>query len=427
MHIAISTFGTRGDVQPFIALALGLLQAGHQVTLVTSDTFTDWIQSYGVNAHPVHFDPQEIVRHPETQAVMKGRGNPIRAFRIMRDVMGHASGALEAFWQVAKKADFVVQSYGGVGALEVAEKLNLPSAIVHLFPFTPTRAFPSPFLGSFLSRFSLGDGYNRVTHIAMRQVLWSVVGGPMTNNWRKRLGLRAWRSYGDMYAQARRLQIPVLCAFSPTFFPKLPDWDETHHLTGYWFLHDSPAWQPSAELLHFVENGPPPVYIGFGSMNAGDGEEKVRLVLQALEISGQRGLILTGGGGLARGTESPNVLYVENVPHEWLFPQMAAVVHHGGAGSTGAGLRAGVPSIITPVVGDQYVWAKQAAKLGVGPKSPDLKSLTAEKLAEVIRIAIRNPDIRNRATQLGEKIRAESGVAQAVEIIERRVAQFRRH
>jgi sterol 3beta-glucosyltransferase len=191
-------------------------------------------------------------------------------------------------------------------------------------------------------------------------------------------------------------------------------------------LNAPPAWQPSAELLRFVENGPPPVSIGFGSMNAGDGEEKVQLVLQALAMSRQRGLILTGGGGLARGAESPNVLYVENVPHEWLFPRMVAVVHHGGAGSTGAGLRAGVPSIIAPVVGDQYVWAKQVAKLGVGPQVPELKSLTAEKLAEVIRIAISDPDIQNRAAQLGEKIRAENGVAQAVEIIERRAAQFRR-
>jgi UDP:flavonoid glycosyltransferase YjiC (YdhE family) len=310
--------------------------------------------------------------------------------------------------------------------LEAAEKLNLPSAIAHLFPFTPTRAFPSPFLGSFLSRFSLGASYNRFTHSAMRTVLWSTVGGPMTNNWRKKLGLRPWRSYGDMYAYARRLQIPILCAFSSTVFPKPPDWDETHHLTGYWFLDAPPDWQPSAQLLHFLGSGPPPVYIGFGSMNVGDGEEKVRLVLRALEISGQRGVINTGGGSLSRGAESASVLYVENVPHEWLFPRMVAVVHHGGAGSTGAGLRAGVPTIITPVVGDQYVWAKQVAKIGVGPQAPELKSLTAEQLAEVIRVTVSDPDIRNRATQLGEKIRAESGVAQAVEIIERSVAQFRR-
>ncbi|MBN1966070.1 MAG: glycosyltransferase family 1 protein [Anaerolineae bacterium] len=423
MHVVISTFGTRGDVQPFIALALGLQQAGHHVTLVTSDTFTDWIQAYGVDTHPVHYNPQEFVEHPGTQAVMKGRGNPIRAFGIMRDVLGRATGALDELWQVVQKADFVVQSYGGAGALEAAEKLNLPSAITHLFPFTPTRAFPSPFLPFGLSRFSLGAAYNRLTHVAMWRVLWAVVGRPMTGKWRRQLGLRPWRSYGDMYAHARRLQILTLCAFSPLCFPQPPDWDETHRLTGYWFLDAPPTWQPAAELLHFVESGPPPVYIGFGSMNAGDGAKKVRLVLQALAISGQRGVVLTGGGGLARGPAAANVLYVENVPHEWLFPQMAVVVHHGGAGSTGAGLRAGVPGIIAPVVGDQFVWARQVARLGVGPQSPALKALTAEKLAAVIRAAVSDPAIRKRAAQLGDKIRAENGVAQAVEIIERRAAQ----
>lgn len=419
MHIAISTFGTRGDVQPFVALALGLKQAGHQVTLVTSDTYTEWIQSYGVDTHPVHFNPQEIVQHPETQAVMKGRGNPIRVFRIMRDVMGRATEAVDAFWQIARMSDFVVQSYGGIGALEAAEKLNLPSAISHLFPFTPTRSFPSPFLGAFLSRFSLGAGYNRLTHIVMQRVLWSFVGGPMTNTWRKRLGLKTWRSYSDMYAHARRLQIPILCAYSPTVFPNPPDWDETHHPTGFWFLDAPPAWQPASELLRFIESGPPPVYIGFGSMNTADSEAKVRLAVRALELSGQRGLILTGSTGRPHGVKSPHVMFVDNIPHDWLFPQMAAVVHHGGAGSTGASLRAGVPSIITPVVGDQYVWAKHVAALGVGPQAPELKSLTAEKLAVVIQKAISDSDIRNRATQLGEKIRTENGVTQAIKIIER--------
>lgn len=424
MHIAISTLGSRGDVQPLIALAIGLQQAGNQVTLVTSHAYADWIQSYGVTCHPVHFDSQAILRHPEMQAFMQKGGNPLRVFGVMREGLGRALGAHDEFWQVAQTADFVVQTSTGVGALEAAEKLNLPSAIAHLFPITPTRAFPSFFLGRF--RFSLGAGYNRLTHVAMLQLVWTVVGAPLTNQWRKNLGLRAWRSYGEMYAHARRRQIPILCCFSPTFLPKPPDWDEHHHLTGYWFLNAPPAWQPPAELMRFLESGPPPVYTGFGSMNAGDGEEKVRVVLRALEISRQRGIILTGWGGLARGAESPNVLYVENVPHDWLFPRMLAVVHHGGAGSTGAGLRAGVPSIITPVAADQYAWAEQVVKLGVGPPVPELKSLTAEKLAGVIRTAITDSDLRTRAAQFGERIRAESGVARAVEIIERHAAQFRR-
>jgi sterol 3beta-glucosyltransferase len=424
MHVAISTLGSRGDVQPLIALAIGLQQAGHRATLVTSHTFADWIRAYGVEVHPLQFNPQDILQHPQMQAFLQRGGNPLRVLGVMRAGLGRALGAHDELWQVAKTADFVVQSSTGVGALEAAEELQLPSAIAHLFPVTPTHTFPSFFLGSF--RFSLGAGYNWLTHVAMLRLVWNVVGAPLTNPWRRRLGLRAWRSYGDMYAQAHRLHLPILCAFSPALLPKPPDWDDNHHVTGYWFLKTHPAWQPPPELMRFLESGPPPVYIGFGSMNAGDGEEKVHVVLRALVISRQRGIILTGLGGLAQGPESPNVLYVEDLPHDWLFQRMVAVVHHGGAGSTGAGLRAGVPNIITPVAADQYAWAEQVVKSGVGPRVPELKSLTAERLAGAIRMAVNSSDLRTRAAQLGEKIRAESGVARAVEIIERHAAQFRR-
>jgi UDP:flavonoid glycosyltransferase YjiC (YdhE family) len=417
MKIVIYTLGSRGDVQPFVALAIGLQHAGHRVTLVTSQTFADWIRSYGVAVHPVDFNPQEILQHPKMQMFMQRGGNPLPVLGIMREGVRRALGAHDAFWRIAQTADFVVQSSTAVGALEAAERLNRPSTIAHLFPFTPTRAFPAFFLGPW--RFSLGAGYNRLTHAVMLRLVWAVVGAPMTNRWRKALGLRAWRSYGAMYAHARRRHIPILCAFSPTFLPKPPDWDATHHLTGYWFLNAPPAWQPPADLTRFLESGPPPVYIGFGSVNAGDSEEKARVAQRALDISGQRGICLTGWGGLARAMASPNVLYVDNIPHDWLFPRMAAVVHHGGAGTTGAGLRAGVPSIITPVVADQYAWADQVVKAGVGPQAPAFKALTAENLAEAIHKAVHNADLRTRVAQLGEKIRAEDGVAQAVDIIER--------
>jgi UDP:flavonoid glycosyltransferase YjiC (YdhE family) len=424
MHIVIYALGSRGDVQPLIALAIGLKQAGNRVTLATSHTYADWIQSCGVDSHPVRFDPYAILNHPEMQAFMQKGGNPLRVFRVMRQGLARALGAHDEFWQVAQTADYVVQTSTSVGALEAAEKLDLPSAIAHLFPITPTRAFPSFFLGRF--RFSLGAGYNWLTHVAMLRIVWTLVGAPLTNQWRRKLGLRAWRSYGDIYAHARRWQIPILCCFSPAVLPKPPDWDEYHHVTGYWFLSPPPAWQPPAELVRFLESGPPPVYVGFGSMDAGDGEERVRMVLRALELSRQRGIIVAGRGGLARRAEVPSVLCVEDVPHDWLFPRMAAVVHHGGAGSTGASLRAGVPSIIAPVAADQHAWAEQAVRLGVGPPVPELKSLTAEKLAGAIRTAIVDSDLRTCAAQFGETIRAENGVAEAVQIIERHAARFRR-
>ncbi len=421
MKILISTFGSRGDIQPYLALAVGLGQAGHRVTLATSYNFTEWIQSYGVNAHPTRFSVQEFMQKPETKATLKS-GNPVRLFRMMRGVMSQSVAAMDDMWSAAQAADFVVQSGTGSGALEAVSKIGVLAAFSYVIPFAPTRAFPSFFLGA--PRFSLGGGYNHLTHILMHQVLWAGVGGPMTNKWRKRLGLRPWRSYAEMHAYGRSLGTPSLYGFSPNVIPKPSDWDEHQHITGYWFLDAQLDWQPPTDLLRFLESGPPPVYVGFGSLNVGDSENKTRLVLRALELSGQRGVLLTGWGGLTRLPTSPNVLFVDNVPHAWLFPRMAAVVHHGGAGTTGAGLRSGAPSIIPAFAGDQVAWADLVVKSGVGPHVLGIKRLTAEKLAGAIHTAVNDSAMRARAAALGEKIRAENGVARAVEVIERHAADF---
>jgi sterol 3beta-glucosyltransferase len=208
--------------------------------------------------------------------------------------------------------------------------------------------------------------------------------------------------------------------------PKPPDWETVHHVTGYWSLDPQPDWEPSAELARFLDSGPPPVYIGFGSMSDKDPERRARTALRALRLAGQRGVISTGWGGVARLETPVEVLFVDDVPHGWLFGRTAAVVHHGGAGTTGAGLRAGVPSLIVPFAGDQHAWAERAVKLGVGPKMQDARSLTAEGLADAVRRAVGDAALRARAAALGERIRAEKGVDRAVEVIERHAAEFRR-
>jgi UDP:flavonoid glycosyltransferase YjiC (YdhE family) len=229
-------------------------------------------------------------------------------------------------------------------------------------------------------------------------------------------------------AHGRTAGTPWLCGFSTHVLPKPADWDEHQHVTGYWFLDEQPGWQPPEELKRFLDSGPPPVYIGFGSMAHEDPERQTHLALRALELSGQRGVLLTGWGGLTRQAMPSNVLVVEDVPHAWLFPRMAAVVHHGGAGTTAEGLRAGVPNIITAFApNDQPAWADRVVKLGVGPRVPGIKGLTAEKLAKAIRMAVNDPTMRARAAALGEKIRAENGIARAVEVIERHAAGVGQH
>jgi UDP:flavonoid glycosyltransferase YjiC (YdhE family) len=179
-------------------------------------------------------------------------------------------------------------------------------------------------------------------------------------------------------------------------------------------------------LLHFLENGSPPVYVGFGSMSHENPERQTRLALKALELSGQRGVLLTGWGGITSISAPPNIFFADNIPHAWLFPRMAAIVHHGGAGTTSAALRAGVPSIITPFGGDQSAWADLVVKLGVGLRAPSIKQLTAEKLSEAIQTAMSDSTMRASSAVLGEKIRAENGIARAEEVIERHAADFRK-
>jgi len=416
MKILISTLGSRGDTQPYLALAVGLQRAGHRVTLIAPNSFIEWIQSYGVVAHPVRFNPQEAM-----QSLAKTK-NPFQAMRAMREIMN--TGAMEAMddcWQAAQDTDFLIQTGTGNGALEVANRRGIPVAFAYLVPMQATRAFPM-FLLPFRS--SLGAGYNYFTHTLVQRALWSGMGGPTVNRWRARLNLPAWRSEAEMHTYARSLDTPSLYGYSPNVIPKPPDWDDHHHVTGYWFL-DAPAnWQAPADLLHFLESGPPPVYVGFGSMSHQNPERQAHLALRALELSGQRGILLTGWGGLTRLSAPPNVFFVDDVPHAWLFPRMAAVVHHGGAGTTGAGLRAGVPSIITPFGGDQVAWAGLAVKLGVGVQAAAAQRLTAENLASSIRTAVNDSALRARAAALSEKIRAEDGVARAVEVIEHHAARI---
>jgi len=415
MKILISTLGSRGDTQPYLALAVGLQEAGHRVTLVAPRSFIDWIESYGVAAHPVRFDPQAVMES------LSKSGNRLKAMSAMRELMN--TGVLEAqedCWQAAQDADFMLQTGTGMNALEAAATRGIPVAFSYLVPMQATRAFPM-FMLPFRS--SLGGGYNYLTHTLIQRLLWDSMGGPPVNRWRDRVGLPRWRSEAEMRGYARSLGAPSLYGFSPSVLPKPADWDEGHHVTGYWFLDSPPGWQPPLDLLRFLENGPPPVYIGFGSMSHQNPESQTRLALRALELSGQRGVLLTGWGGITRLDAPPNVFFVDNVPHAWLFPRMAAVVHHGGAGTTAAGLRAGAPSIITPFGGDQSAWADLVVKLGVGLQPATAQRLAAEKLAKAIDIAVNDSALRARAAALGETIRAENGIARAVALIESHAAR----
>jgi UDP:flavonoid glycosyltransferase YjiC (YdhE family) len=264
---------------------------------------------------------------------------------------------------------------------------------------------------------NLGGPLNRLTHVVFDTVLWLPV-RRVVNKWRKEQ-LRLPPLGTNYPRQYRQQQAPILYGFSPHVVPKPADWGDHVQVTGYWFLGSATDWQPPPKLVDFLEAGRPPIYVGFGSMNTRDPEETADVILQALTLTKQRGVLLTEWDGLSTFDSSDNVFVIRSVPFDWLFPRMAAVVHHGGAGTTAAGLRAGVPSVVVPFFMDQPFWGQRVADLGVGPRPIPIKRLSVERLAAGITTAITDQEVQKRAGVLGKRICAEDGVSRAVEVIDR--------
>jgi sterol 3beta-glucosyltransferase len=412
--ISIVTSGTRGDVQPYIALGAGLKSAGYTVRLLSTINFAGLASDAGLEFHSTGESIEDLLQSPEWRAVTEN-GNFLTILKRMRSEMrDRAAESAAILPPLLEGSDLIVAGmslFGGVHS--IAGALKIPLVESHVFPFTPTREFPSPLLPNL----PFGRLLNRLSFHGTRQVFWQSlkVSDAAT---RQILGLGKAPFWGPFRALARS-HTPVLYGYSGHVLPRPADWPEQHQLTGYWFLDAPAAWAPPADLVEFLAAGPPPVYIGFGSMGSSDPHAAGRIALEALERSGQRGVLASGWGGLSLGDLPDSVHMIAAIPHSWLFPRMAAVVHHGGAGTTAAGLRAGVPSIIVPFMGDQPFWGKRVADLGVGPRPIPRKKLGAAELAGAISAAVSDPALRQRAHDLGQRLRAEDGVAVAVGLIER--------
>jgi len=415
INITVFAAGSRGDIQPCVSLSKGLQQAGYRVRLAAPEDFADFVQSHDVDFYPLRGDVQQIMAGDTGREFMEtGGGNPIKSIFAVRKmiapvVMTMAMDAHEA----CRDADALIflGVFNAFGQA-IAEELDLPLINMEPTPLLPTRAFPAP---SWPLQRNLGGLHNYLSGWAMLQVVWLWY-RPFVNRFRQRLGLSpftAARFYHSLKST------PMLGAYSPSVIPHPADWPDTVHVAGYFFLETHAEWQPSAELEAFLEAGDPPVYIGFGSMAGRNPERLAGLVLEALARSGRRGVLSTGWGGLRPGMVPDNVFVLDTAPHHWLFPRMSAVVHHGGAGTTAAGLRAGVPNVIVPFALDQPFWGARIRALGVGPDPIPQKKLTAERLAGAISRALTDPEMKERARACGVAIRAENGVENAVQIVQR--------
>jgi sterol 3beta-glucosyltransferase len=303
----------------------------------------------------------------------------------------------------------------------VAERLGVPAVVVQIYPiFVPTRAFPNPIYHYRWLR-NLPGELNRATYPAFRLMLRSFAGRAV-DIWRERslrLPRRPGRHNPLRWPDGR--PAPVLNPVSPHVVPPPPDYPAHVHTTGYWALPARPGWTPPPSLTEFLAAGEPPVYVGFGSV-VGDARRAGQVVAQALRVAGVRAVLATGRGGLEMPDLPPGVLVIDQAPHDWLLPRMAATVHHGGGGTTFAAICAGRPQVVCPFVIDQIFWGERMHALGVSPAPIPQGRLTVERLAGAIRTATTDAGLARRARELGSLVSAENGTADAVAIIERILA-----
>lgn len=416
MELCIVAPGSRGDIQPYLALAVGLRAAGHGVRLVTTLDHAELCREHGVEPWLAAIDVRHELEDPAARAAIEG-GGLVSSFRRFAQIAERGAALLaEQALAASDGADAVLVGFGGLflGAA-VAERRGIPLVQAYNVPFTPTADMPGV-LVPWLS-FPPRGATHRLGARLSRQAIWLTARTSGNAARRSVLGLPSAPVLGP-YGRGVVGAGPVLYGLSPAALGRPADWDPAIRMDGFWFLDALDGWAPPEALSAFLAAGPAPVYIGFGSMGSEDPAATARLVLEAVAQAGCRAVIHAGWGGLAAAELPAGVHAVGAVPHAWLFPRTAAVVHHGGAGTTAAGLRAGVPGVVVPFHGDQPFWGRMVHRLGVGPAPIARRRLTAPALAATLRTALDDTAMRDRAAALGARIREEDGVGGTVRALE---------
>lgn len=409
MNITILTYGSRGDVQPFLPLSLGLMKRGHFVKLAAPSRFKDLVEGYGISFFPLAGDPEELSRR------LNDAGYDF--VKLLRELFKHSTqiGAEVARQteEACASADLIIHTFThAVGAHTLAREMNIPDIHIQTFPmFTPTGDYPNIALPNLKLRF-----LNRLTHIVSQRITsWTSRLG--YEQVRRQAGLPKRKLYSPFDKDSLRSPTPILCAWSPSILPPSRDWKSNVHVTGYFFFDDDMVYEPPAELLSFLSNGEPPVCVSFGSMIHRDAERIDEIVRDTLKRSKQRAVILSGWGSVHR-TSTSDVLYLDAVPHDWLLPRCKMLMHHGGAGTTSAGLRAGIPQVVVPFMADQPFWGKRVHAIGVGSHPLLVKDISANQLMQAM-VESESQTVCEQARVVSQFVRKDAGVLRAIDIIEK--------
>ncbi|KAF9874750.1 sterol glucosyltransferase [Colletotrichum karsti] len=428
LNIVIQVVGSRGDVQPFIAYGTALRRYGHRVRLATHDTFDKFVRDSGLEFFPIGGDPADLmsymVRNPGLIPSMESlRGGDVgRKRRMMREMLRGCWKSCIDPDPVTKQpfvADAIIANPPSFAHVHCAQALGIPAHIMFTMPWTATRAFPHP-----LANIQRGDNLE-----------------PATTNWLSYgvVELMTWQGLGDVINSWRRkelelepvpasmgpgittfLKIPHTYCWSPAVVPKPADWGPEIDVCGF-FMRDEPSFKPPADLDAFLTAGPPPLYVGFGSIVVDDPARLTEIILEASKACNTRVIISRGWSKLGEGQpNSENVFYLGDCPHEWLFKRVSAVVHHGGAGTTACGLINARPTIIVPFFGDQPFWGRVVANAGAGPLPIPQKELTVERLSTAIQFCL-SPEANQAVSRVADVMRQERGVDAAVASFHRNI------
>ncbi|KAK6350284.1 hypothetical protein TWF696_006516 [Orbilia brochopaga] len=435
MNIVIQIIGSRGDVQPFVALGKVLKNNPpyHRVRIATHPTFHKFVEENGLEFFSIGGDPAELmafmVKNP---GLMPGwdslkQGDVGKRRKAMYEMlMGCWRSCIEGGTGMSPPGTLIPNATGGIGPegvfiadaiianppsfahIHCAERLAIPLHLMFTMPWTPTQSFPHP-LANIKSSNTEANITNFLTYTMVDMMTWQGLGDLVNKFREKTLGLDP---VSTMWAPGMilRLKVPHTYCWSPALIPKPQDWGEHIKISGFYFLDLANNYTPPDDLAAFLDAGPPPVYIGFGSIVVDDPNALTAMIFEAIRLTGVRALVSKGWGGLGGDSlEIPeNVFMLGNCPHDWLFKKVACVVHHGGAGTTAIGVALGKPTVIVPFFGDQPFWGSMVHRAGAGPQPVPFKELTAEKLAESIQFAL-SAEAQEAAGGIADKIKREQG------------------
>lgn len=420
MRITVLAAGSRGDVEPFLAFAYGLTQAGHQVRLAANANFRPLAESYGLDFFALDNDSYAFLQNGRAQSWLESNNIfelALRGSSLLRPAL---RGIVSDAWRACQETEAIIyHSFTCPMAYYIGKRLGIPALPVSLYPM-PTRAHPAL---SIHTPYHFGAPLNRLSHLLVDQFTWLIY-------WRVARALWKGQQSVSLATPLRHLlkeRRPIICSYSSFVLPRPADSHDHVYIVGYWHLDPPPDWQPDPELLSFLHSGPPPVFVGFASMgNPARAGETTELVLEALARCGQRGVLVSGWNGLGTGVSLPDsVIVLKSIPYAWLFPKMSLIVHHGGAGTTGLALRAGVPNVTIPHFADNHFWARRVTALGVAPPPIPRKTLTVESLAQAISQALENQNMHRRAAMVGKQLQAENGIVRAIELLQQSLSGSR--